>query len=277
MNTSEKTAASDSNLAAKRSIDNSIYFHHFQLSDSFLNSKSVAEGRNKKRGRLSSLIKERAEKKKALMDEENKTNDISVSTSIYALKNHVPLSPSDPRFLYSKLILDALNTGDIDNFEEILKRLCSPDVISTHIYTGTLEHNPLGPNSRVIIGYDAIMSVWRDWFKIAPDSIFLLQNPTATVDKKTSEFLFISFFLPLFSYLFHSLCRYRDFQHPLYEFIHPRAGGKAESREIRFRKNGKCQEQSLLCDSEYSHRNRQYNCSATTKSKPHESHSDPQQ
>ncbi len=64
-----------------------------------------------------------------------------------------------------------------------------------YYFSGTLKHNPLGPNSRVIIGVDAILGVWGDWYKIAPDNIMLANNSSAYFNKKTgaNECTFIEF------------------------------------------------------------------------------------
>jgi elongation factor P--beta-lysine ligase len=129
--------------------------------------------RNIKRGRISSLIRERKEKRK-LLELNNLSSTVSSDSAedLEAVKTlaserlalettpHVILTPADPRYHVSKILMDSMNTCDIALLGKAFRKHCVPEVICSVLYTGKLEHNPLGPNSRVYIGVDILTGLF---------------------------------------------------------------------------------------------------------------------
>ncbi len=124
--------------------------------------------RNAKRGRMQVLIKERAEKKRLLDLEQNNLNSNKPPSFLGNQTNEeygtewqspplINLTPSDHRYFISKIFMEAMNTCDIAILEDCFRKYCSNDLICSALYVGELEHNPLGPNSRVFIGIDVIV------------------------------------------------------------------------------------------------------------------------
>ncbi len=125
----------------------------------------VEKERNAKRGRITNLIKERAQKRRleemaAYLKKPAPVAAVPVPVSKPTESTQITLfnlTVSDPRYYISRTILEALNTCDIKNYETIMRKYCVPEVISAHTYVGELEHNPLGPNSRIFVGIDVLV------------------------------------------------------------------------------------------------------------------------
>eukprot|EP01034_Spumella_vulgaris_P027600 gene27600-34345_t len=96
------------------------------------------------------------------------------------------LTPADPRFYISKIILEAMNTCDIDILSACFRKYCTNDVMCSQIYVGDLEHNPLGPNSRVFVGLEVLVAIYGMWLKVSPDNVYLFTGHSANYDRATA-------------------------------------------------------------------------------------------
>jgi hypothetical protein len=142
--------------------------------------------RNAKRARLTALIKERADKNKIVVTK--KEPEIEVSKNIKSEPLLIAI-PVDPRYNYSRIILDALNSCDPSEMASVFRKHCSKDVTAIHEYTGSDEFNALGPGIKhtEILGVEGCIGMWSTWFKYSPDSIYVYNNTTGTLNVENGE------------------------------------------------------------------------------------------
>eukprot|EP01034_Spumella_vulgaris_P029288 gene29288-36311_t len=141
--------------------------------------------RNGKRERIATLIRERAEKKRLLELQSLRLNPPNAPLLDVSTLPPLKLTPVDPRFYMSKILMDSINTCDITVVEVCFRKHCHPEVICSLLYVGEMESNPMGPNSRVYVGVDILVDIYTMWFKVAPDNIYVLTGHSATYDRGT--------------------------------------------------------------------------------------------
>lgn len=87
------------------------------------------------------------------------------------------LFPPDLRHSYSRIIVDAFNTGNSTLMIDALKSFCAPNVSVREYFTGV--DNPYGPNYRELCGYEAIATYWNIISSAIPDGIITVKNTKA--------------------------------------------------------------------------------------------------
>jgi hypothetical protein len=81
---------------------------------------------------------------------------------------------SDPRFNYSRELLNALGNDDQKAFRQLMIRLCVPDVTFVLEYDG--EQNPFGSNHRVINGVESATNIYLATLASAPDAMLKVES-----------------------------------------------------------------------------------------------------
>ncbi len=139
--------------------------------------------RNAKRSRLTALIKERADKNKIVVTKKEPPPE-EVTKAVFKFESIVLAIPVDPRYNYSRIILDALNSCESSEMTSVFRKYCSKDVHAIHEYTGSDEFNALGPGIKhtEIFGVESCIDMWSTWFKYSPDSIYVYNNTTGSLN-----------------------------------------------------------------------------------------------
>jgi hypothetical protein len=89
-----------------------------------------------------------------------------------------PLSESDPRRLYGRILLNTLNSCDMLKVRDFFTRYLTEDVISDRCYEG--EHNPNGRMFYHIAGRNSLIQFYDVLFKASPDLFYTIGESSAS-------------------------------------------------------------------------------------------------